>query len=226
MKTLYIKIFSGFFCALLLAACEKQPASVPVAKDASVSNSAVATKDIAGLVVIKMAEPESEHEDHDGHHDEKAPEHRELGAHVHGAASMNLVFENSLLNITMSIPGMDAVGFEHPAASADEQAILQQALQYLQNPDVLFLLSQRADCHLMNGTVETALLNKEVKSGAHADVDISYQWQCKKPDELKQVSVQLFTHFAHLQKIQASWVSPTKQGAIELTKEKAVLVIE
>jgi hypothetical protein len=223
MKTRYIHIFSSVICALLLVACEKQTASAPAAKEASIANDGVVSKDISALVVIKAAEPEDEHQEHG---DEEKSEHRELGVHVHGAASMSLVLENSLLNITMTIPAMDAVGFEHPAVSADEQAILQKALTHLQNPDALFLLSKNADCHLLNGTVETALLNKEAKPGAHADVDIRYQWQCKKPEDLKQVSVQLFTHFSHLQKIQTSWISSTKQSAVELTKENAVLVIE
>jgi len=223
MKIPYMHIFSSFVCAVLLVACEKQTAKVAIPQDTTDQ------KDTSSLVVIKMAEPEDdheEHEEHETHHDEKNSEHRELGAHVHGAASMNLVLENSLLSISMSIPGMGAVGFEHPAVSADEQAILQKALTQLQYPDGLFLLSKNADCHLLNGTVETALLNKESKPGAHADVDISYQWQCKKPENLTQISVQMFTHFVHLQKIQASWVSPTKQGAVELTKENATLVIE
>ena len=190
-----IIFFACFICVALLTACEKK------------SELATMPEGPSALVVIKVAEAEEEHEEHEDHEahekhgDESKSEHRELGTHVHGAASMKLVLENSLVNITMSIPGMDAVGFEHPAVSADEQAILQKALTHLQNPDALFLLSKSADCHLLNGTVETALLNKEAKPGTHADVDISYQWQCKKPEELKQVSVQLFTHFEHLQKI-------------------------
>ena len=212
-----IIFFACFICVALLTACEKK------------SELATMPEGPSALVVIKVAEAEEEHDDHEAHEkhgDESKSEHRELGTHVHGAASMNLVVENSLVNITMSIPGMDAVGFEHPAVSADEQAILQKALTHLQNPDALFLLSKSADCHLLTGTVETALLNKEAKPGTHADVDISYQWQCKTPEDLKQVSVQLFTHFEHLQNIHASWISPTKQGAAELTKDNAVLSFE
>lgn len=221
MKTHFTPFFSGFVCIMLLVACEKQ--TTPEA--ASNITSEKISKDTSALVIVKAAglEEHEEHGEHEAHHDEKTPEHRELGAHVHGAASMNLVLENSLLNITMSIPGMDAVGFEHPAVSADEQAILQKALAHLQNPDALFLLSKNADCHLLNGMVETALLNKEAKPGVHADVDISYQWQCKNPDDLKQVSVQLFAHLSHLQKIQANWISQSNQSAVELTKDNAVL---
>lgn len=213
MKMHFTRIFSGVVCLMLLAACEKQAAPEVASKVAS-KNTAT---DTSALVVIKAAEPEEEPVNED------KSAHRELGEHVHGAATMNLVLENALLDITMNIPGMDAVGFEHPAVSADEQATLQQALQHLQNPDAIFLLSNKAGCQLMHGTVETALLNKEAKPGAHADVDISYQWRCKNPDDLKSISVQLFTHFSHLEKIQASWISQSKQSAVELTKENAVL---
>jgi Protein of unknown function (DUF2796) len=229
MKTPYIHIFSSFVCAVLLVACEKQTAPAPVAKAASVSNDSLVSKDVAALVVIKKVEPEDEHNDHDGHqphHNEKNSEHRELGAHVHGAASMNLVLENSLLSISMSIPVIDAVGFERPAVNADEQTILKKVLRSFQHPDALFLLSKNADCHLLNGAVETALLNKEAKPGSHADFDISYQWQCKNPEALKQVNLQLFTHFVHLKKIQASWVVAEQQGAAELVNEKSILLFQ
>ena len=197
-------------CVALCTACSKS--SEPEAILATPSS----------LVTVKLPEVEHEHKEHD---DDKSA-HREVGAHVHGAASMSVVLENTQLNITMSIPGMDAVGFEHPATSADEQAALNQTLRYLQNPDALFPLPKSAECQLVNGVVETALLDKTASVGAHADMDIDYQWTCKHPEYLKQLSVQLFSFILHLQKIQASWISQNKQGAAELTKENTELSFE
>lgn len=204
----------------LFTACDKHSESGPISDGPSV------------LVSVKAAKPEEEHDHHEDHEESKdhgeesKSSHRETTAHVHGAASMNLILENTQLNITMSIPGMDAVGFEHPAINADDQAILQKTLGHLQKPDVLFLLPKSAGCQLVNGTVETALLDKNARSGTHADVGINYQWTCNRPGELKQLSVQLFSYTVNLQKIHANWVSQDKQGAAELTKESAVLFIQ
>jgi hypothetical protein len=211
MKVHPIIFFACFICVALLTACGKKSEPITMSE----VNSA--------LVTIKVAEPKKEHETHG---DENESEHRESGVHVHGAVSMSLVLESSLLNIAMSIPGMDAVGFEHPAVSADEQAMFKKALTHLQNPDALFIFPKSAECKLVGGTVETALLDKNVTLGAHMDVDIHYQWGCKRPDKLTQLSVQLFSYFVHLQKIQANWVSHNKQGAAQLTKEITVLSIE
>lgn len=227
MKIIVSGIFPLFFSMLLLTACEKPTAPYSHSADTASKDAAGATvsKDVASLVVIKAAAADAEDE-HAHHGEEGKSAHRQLGAHVHGAAAMNLVLEQSQLSISMNIPGMDAVGFEHPAVSAEEQATLQKALTQLQNPDALFVLSKNAECQLNNGTVETGLLNKEAKPGAHANVDISYQWQCKFPEQLKNVAVNLFGQFEHLQKIRASWVSPNKQSEIELSKESAVITLE
>lgn len=198
-------------CVALCAACSKSSEPVNIVEKQS------------SIVTIKTPEDEDDHKDHNG---ENETAHRDLGAHVHGAASMNIVFENTQLNITMSIPGMDAVGFEHPATSADEQAALNQTLRHLQNPDALFFMPKSAECQLVNGVVETALLDNKASVGTHADMDIDYQWTCKHPEYLKQLSVQLFSYMVHLEKIQARWISQNKQGAAELTKEHAVLSIE
>lgn len=197
-------------CVALCTACSKS--SEPEAILAAPSS----------LVTVKIPEVEHEHKEYD---DGKSA-HREVGAHMHGTASMRVVLENTQLNISMSISGMDAVGFEHAATNADEQAALNQTLLRLQNPDALFPLPKSAECQLVNGVVETAFFDGNARLGAHADFDMDYIWACKHPEYLKQLSVQLFSYIVYLQKIQASWISQNKQGAAELTKENALLSIE
>lgn len=205
----YAALIFTFFGLLFAGSCSKQS---PVSKHAN--------EDTSSLVIIKSSEPENNHSEDTNY------EHRQLGAHVHGAASMNLALENGQLNIAMSIPGMDAVGFEHAAASSEDQAKLNEVLNYLQKPAVIFVTPIDAECQLIKGEISTALLNKEDKSNSHADVDVSYQWQCKNSSALKFLEVKLFSHLSHLQKIKASWISTDRQGAAELTPAVTLLILE
>lgn len=176
------------------------------------------------MVVIKAAEPEVESEDERSHPEKSA--HRQLGEHVHGAASMNLVLERNQLDVAISIPGMDAVGFEHAAITKENRESLKETLGYLQKANAILVMPENAGCSLIKGEVATALLNKTAKENSHADVDIGYQWQCKHPENLKTITVELFAHFSHLQKIQTNWILNERQGANELTPLDNVLKLE
>ena len=183
------------------------------------------------VVVVKMPAAE----DHDPHHDHNhGPKGKRLAGetapHVHGAAHMNLAIEAQQLNITLTLSGMDTLGFERAAVSADEHALLSKTLRHLQNPDALFVLPKAAGCTLVKGTVETALLdkthNKNNQPNTHAGFDSHYQWQCKQPEQLTPVSVGVFAYFPQVQKITAQWVLKNTQGAAELTPNNPLFVME
>lgn len=173
------------------------------------------------LVIVKSAEPESdENIQHQNH------QHRQLSAHVHGAASMTLSVEQDQLDIAMTISGADAAGFEHTLVTEQDKARLQKALGYLQNPNEMFFISPKAGCELIKGEIATALVNQEAMKNTHADIDISYQWQCKKPAALKEITVHLFSYFSALKKIKSNWAESNKQGFDELTPADRVLKLE
>jgi len=208
---------------VFITSCSKQ---VPAFNPSNENTSA--------LVIVKSAEPEVETEAENSSSENSVSEnsshekieHRQLGAHVHGAASMNVTLEHDQLTTAMSIPGMDAVGFEHAATSVEEETTLNSALSYLQQPNAIFVIPDDAKCQLLKGEVVTALLNKEATENSHADVDISYQWQCKNAPALKNIDVKLFAKFTHLQKIKASWIADEKQGATDLSPAETLLILK
>ena len=51
----------------------------------------------------------------------QAAERRELGAHEHGHSKLNLAVEGTLVVMEIAAPGLDVLGFEHPAETADGQ---------------------------------------------------------------------------------------------------------
>jgi len=209
---------------LLTVACSKQT-STPIPVDEHINSLVI----IKSTITQKENEGKKESEGKKENKDKKQPEnsnHRQLGAHVHGAASMNVILEKDQLYITMSIPGMDAVGFEHAAATEQDQEKLIHVLQQLQKPHTLFLIPENAQCALNKGEIETALLNKQTETNAHADIDISYEWTCKNSPGLKAFSVGVFKIFPHLQKINANWITGNKQGALSLTPIDILLTME
>ena len=56
-----------------------------------------------------------------------AEERRELGAHEHGHAKLNLAIDGSALSMEIEAPGMDVLGFEHPAESDQVKAAIEAA---------------------------------------------------------------------------------------------------
>lgn len=60
----------------------------------------------------------------------------------------------------------------------------------------------------------------------HSDVESKHQFECKKPAEIKTVSVDLFDAFAGFEKLNVQWIVNDKQGAMTLTKDNHVLKLQ
>ena len=82
-----------------------------------------------------------------------ADAHRELGAHQHGHATLNIAFEGNTISMELEAPGMDIVGFEHAASSEAERAAEAKAKALLTDPTQLFRLPAAAGCSLGSGKV-------------------------------------------------------------------------
>lgn len=60
--------------------------------------------------------------------------HRELGAHVHGHGTLNIAVETTRVELELEAPGMDIVGFEHEAKTAEHKAAIEAAKAKLKDP--------------------------------------------------------------------------------------------
>lgn len=75
-----------------------------------------------------------------------AQEHRELGAHEHGVGQLNIAVEDDGIAMELHAPGADIVGFEHPAESDEDKALITAAIAALEQPLSLFVLPEAAGC--------------------------------------------------------------------------------
>ncbi len=69
-------------------------------------------------------------------------------AHVHGIATLNLVYDRGQLQIEFVSPADNIVGFEHEAESSAEREAIKAAITKLENAGALFDLPASAGCEL------------------------------------------------------------------------------
>lgn len=187
---------------------------------------------------------------HDHDHDHEHAEHGSLGAHEHGVAQLNAVFEGKTLELELESPAMNLVGFEHAATSAADKAKVAAAHSSLQQPLALFGL-EATDCKVTKQALESPLFagsehahdddhdehdhaeHKHEHKGdahdhadgeSHSDIHAHYQFDCQRPDALKQLNLDaLFKQFPGTEKIQVQLIAPSGQQGVELTPAKATL---
>jgi hypothetical protein len=157
--------------------------------------------------------------------------HRQLDAHVHGEALLDLAVEGPEVLIALTSPAANLVGFEHAPASEAERRRLSEALATLEQGEDLFRLTPAAECRLEEAVVETPLAGGEGhdhghghgNAEAHADVDATYRFTCARPDRLEGVEVGLFDTFPATARLRVQYVTEQGQSGADLTPSNASL---
>lgn len=174
-----------------------------------------------------------------------AEEHRQAGVHEHGVARLDLAQEGRQIDLHLESPAMNLLGYEHmPSSDADRQA-LEKALAQLRAADQIFSFNAQAQCRLISADISTPLAGESVtdamphdtheKPGhdenhagdheGHADIDADYRFECAHPDELRQLSLDVFQRFPAIQRLLVQFVTDQRQGGAELTATNAELTL-
>lgn len=99
-----------------------------------------------------------DHAAHDGGHDAGHDiGHGEYGAHLHGLAELNLIIEGSDLEIELTSPAMNKVGFEYQPRNREQQEAVTAALATLRDGNAIFALPPAAACRQLKAEVGTDL---------------------------------------------------------------------
>ena len=77
-----------------------------------------------------------------------AQETREMDAHVHGVSTLELAVEGGTLEMNLTSPGMDIVGFEYQASTDADKAAVEAALRKMLVPENIVALPEAAECRL------------------------------------------------------------------------------
>ncbi|ABC27557.1 ABC-type metal ion transport system, periplasmic component/surface adhesin [Hahella chejuensis KCTC 2396] len=101
----------------------------------------------------------------------QAEEFEQHGAHVHGAATMNLALEEGKLVVELESPAMNLVGFEHAPATDEERQQVEKAAALLKKGEELFGLTPAAGCKLLSAEVDGDVFEHDEDGGKHEEAD-------------------------------------------------------
>ena len=161
-------------------------------------------------------------------------------AHEHGVGQLNLVAERTSVEIELTAPAADIVGFEHRPSTKQQHLKVQKGLDALKSVDRLFSFPSSARCEVRDVDVRSPLAAAghaedrsvgqadeknhdhdrhadEKSEETHADFRAHYKFECERPNELNFVDVHYFKIFPAAREIEAQSISPRGQGSRELT---------
>ena len=133
---------------------------------------------------------------------------REYGQHVHGEGNAEVVIENNVVTVDMSLPGINVVGFEHaPRNEADEAAIESALVFFRSEPWIVF--SPRAGCEVISINAHTHGFDADHAHDnghdhahddnghdhAHADFHVLLTATCEDTTALRWIDLDVFTPF-------------------------------
>ena len=105
-----------------------------------------------------------------------AQETREMEAHVHGVSTLELAVEGGTLEMNLTSPGMDIVGFEYQASTDADKDAVEAALRKMLVPENIVALPEAAECrltevlaHLHGGDHDEDHMDDHADHDAHAE---------------------------------------------------------
>lgn len=169
-----------------------------------------------------------------------AEEHRQHGAHVHGVGELNVVVENTRLQIELDGPAVNLLGFEHAPNTREQRETLRRTLARLKQGAELYVMPASAACRQVDVNVHTALDEHERphgddthhsdhdedhshEHGEHTDIEAMWHFTCTQPEALDSIRIRLFDAFPMMQRLQVQFITPDHQGGIELTPSNNIL---
>jgi hypothetical protein len=161
-----------------------------------------------------------------------ADERRALEPHEHGHSTLNIAIEGGRVAIELTAPGMDIVGFEHAAETAEHKAALEAKKAVLADPLVLFVLPSAAGCRVAEAHVEleteehpaepqaageAAPAGGEEEEG-HAAFHARYALACTDPSALGSITFAYFERFPYAEQVDVTLISERGQESFKVER--------
>jgi hypothetical protein len=140
---------------------------------------------------------------------------RQLGPHVHGISHLDIALDGKTLDVSLSAPGQNIIGFEHPPYTPPEHRQLDAAMAMLKTPARWFSPAAQAHCSLVEMTVEphgyAANDKPATEADDHTDIDAHYRYRCEMPAGLDKIDVALADCFPETHQIVVDLVTANRQ---------------
>lgn len=154
-------------------------------------------------------------------------------AHQHGVGTLDIVIDNQQLQLELTTPASDLLGFEHEPRNQAQRDQLDNLMNTLRQPEKLFALPAAAQCNLDSAQLHSPLFAQAAHSGddaghdhdhdhdhsehAHADISAQYSYSCAAPAQLESLDVLLFGLFPGSEKLILQAITPRGQQGGTLT---------
>jgi hypothetical protein len=180
------------------------------------------------------------------------------GPHIHGAATLEIAIDDTAVQVNLSSPLVNLLGFEHAPRNEKERQAVRSMASKLHQADTLFIFTPEAQCRLGLARLESSLLpsdllmpgsppgktdsmgvDKQDKPQAvsparspttaspaastgghndeHAELEVTWAFQCAIPGALQGVDVRLFQAFPRLGRLEAAVAGPKGQRSAKLS---------
>ena len=125
-----------------------------------------------------------------------AEEARRANAHVHGLNNLSMVISQNQVAISYEMPIVQLLDEHDEHDDHDELTVSDETLATFNNYSQLFELPKGAGCHL---TSFESGLHSVSTEGDHKDVELSYEFACSNPSQLKNLTINAFDRFSELE---------------------------
>ncbi|MFN3712502.1 MAG: DUF2796 domain-containing protein [Alcanivoracaceae bacterium] len=162
--------------------------------------------------------------------------------HVHGQGTVQLALDGKQLDVLLTIPAMDVVGFEHAPANERQQDAVHIAASRLADFGQVIRLPEAAGCTVEVAEVKSPLLEVPAKPAGHrhhhhhhghhhgqgaddhAEFDGQYRFRCARPEALRQLSFSLFDWLPALT-LRAELITAEGASVVTLTQQQPALAL-
>lgn len=147
-------------------------------------------------------------------------------AHVHGQARLEIAIEGELLTVHLESPLDNLLGFERAPRSERERQSVRRLAEQLGDSAALLRPSAAAQCTALDVRLDSPVLgwpapaahaNEAEQGSGHGDLDATWHFRCARPEALRELTVDLFTAFRGLRRIDAVALFAGGQAAARLS---------
>ena len=127
-----------------------------------------------------------------------AEEERRADAHAHGLNNFSMVISQNQVAITYEMPIVQLLNEHDEHDEHDKLSVSGESLAEFQNYSQLFSFPKGANCDLVSFKSELHSVSTE---GDHKDVELSYEFSCNEPSQLKSITINAFNRFSELENL-------------------------
>ena len=141
---------------------------------------------------------------------------RQLGPHVHGVTTVDIALDGDVLDVAVSAPAINMLGFERPPQTAQERDHLARVLSAWRQPAGWLQPADAAACALTTATVQPHGLDADQPHTGHADIDAHYRYRCSASGHLDHLDLHLTDRYPATHRVVVNLVLPDRQAQLSL----------